>query len=38
MSTRNDVRKTRLAEWKKVFKDRAESGLSITKHCETISI
>lgn len=35
MSTRNEVRKIRLAEWKKIFKDRAESGLSISKYCET---
>ena len=38
MSTRNDVRKIRLAEWKKIFKDWAESSLNITKYCETISI
>ena len=34
MSTRSEVRKIRLAEWEKIFKDRAESGLNITKYCE----
>lgn len=34
MSTRNEVRKIRLAEWNKIFEDRAQSGLNITKYCE----
>ena len=34
MSTRSEVRKIRLAEWEKIFKDRVESGLNITKYCE----
>ena len=34
MSTRKEVRQVRLAEWNKIFKDRAESGLNITKYCE----
>ena len=38
MSTRIEVRKIRLAEWEKIFRDRAESGLNITKYCEAHNI
>jgi hypothetical protein len=34
MSTRKEVRELRLAEWEKIFKDRAETGLNITRYCE----
>ena len=33
MATRAETRRIRLAEWKKIFEDRARTGLSIKDYC-----
>ncbi len=34
MSTRDEVRRMRIQEWKKVFEDKAASGLSAKEYCQ----
>ena len=34
MNTRDEVRRMRIREWKKVFEDKAASGLSAKEYCQ----
>lgn len=34
MNTRDEVRQMRIREWKKVFEDKAASGLSAKEYCQ----
>ncbi len=34
MNTRDEVRQMRIREWKKVFEDKASSGLSAKEYCQ----
>lgn len=34
MNTRNEIRQMRICEWKKVFEDKAASGLSAKEYCQ----
>lgn len=34
MNTRDEVRRMRIREWKKVFEDKAARGLSAKEYCQ----